>query len=133
MMRDKADPPIAVGGLEGIGKRVGSWGKKKKVEGPPADLHPPLNETKVAAQWAWKMCVRNLVQSFAAEGGFFHRYGDKGPTCRIIPDNLRWAKAIKKHATFELNLHAAAPGNHRHFIEFQNVATFAIICWVVGH
>jgi len=24
-----ADPPSAVGGLEGIDKRVGSWGKKK--------------------------------------------------------------------------------------------------------
>ena len=24
------DPPSAVGGLEGIDKRVGSWGKKKK-------------------------------------------------------------------------------------------------------
>jgi len=31
MMRvRKADPPSAVGGLEGIDKRVGSWGKKKK-------------------------------------------------------------------------------------------------------
>jgi hypothetical protein len=31
MMRvRKADPPIAVGGLEGIDKRVGSRGKKKK-------------------------------------------------------------------------------------------------------
>jgi len=38
MMRDKADPPIAGGGLEGIGKRVGSWGKKKKGGGlAPAD------------------------------------------------------------------------------------------------
>ena len=26
----KADPPSAVGGLEGIDKRVGSWGKKRK-------------------------------------------------------------------------------------------------------
>ena len=26
----KADPPSAVGGLKGIYKRVGSWGKKKK-------------------------------------------------------------------------------------------------------
>jgi len=26
----KADPPSSVGGLEGIGKRVGSWGKKKR-------------------------------------------------------------------------------------------------------
>jgi hypothetical protein len=34
MLRVKADPPSAVGGLEGIEKRVGSWGKKKKkVEG----------------------------------------------------------------------------------------------------
>ena len=45
----KADPPSTVGGLEGIEKRVGSWGKKNKVkekgEGPaPADLHPPLNK-----------------------------------------------------------------------------------------
>ena len=43
------DPPSAVGGLEGIDKRVGSWGKKKKEkekgEGrAPADLHPPLNK-----------------------------------------------------------------------------------------
>ena len=31
MMRNKkADPPSTVGGLEGIDKRVGSWGKKKK-------------------------------------------------------------------------------------------------------
>jgi len=30
MMRDKADPPSAVGGLKVIDKRVGSWGKKKK-------------------------------------------------------------------------------------------------------
>ncbi|RLS24073.1 MAG: hypothetical protein DWH70_07950 [Planctomycetota bacterium] len=30
MLRVKADPPSAVGGLEGIEKRVGSWGKKKK-------------------------------------------------------------------------------------------------------
>jgi len=31
MMRvRKADPPSAVGGLKGIDKRVGSWGKKKK-------------------------------------------------------------------------------------------------------
>jgi len=30
MMRvRKADPPSAVGGLKGIDKRVGSWGKKK--------------------------------------------------------------------------------------------------------
>jgi hypothetical protein len=28
----KADPPSAVGGLEGIDKRVGSWGKKVKVK-----------------------------------------------------------------------------------------------------
>jgi hypothetical protein len=26
----KADPPNAVGGLEDIEKRVGSWGKKKR-------------------------------------------------------------------------------------------------------
>jgi len=32
MMGDKADPPSAVGGLEGIDKRVGSWGKKKKAK-----------------------------------------------------------------------------------------------------
>jgi hypothetical protein len=25
--KEKADPPSAVAGLEGIGKRVGSWGK----------------------------------------------------------------------------------------------------------
>ena len=123
MLRVKADPPSAVGGLEGIEKRVGSWGKKKKEKEKgggtaPADLHPPLNKTKVATQWDWKIWVRKLVQSFAAEGGFFHRYGDKGPTGWIIPDNLRWAKAIKKHAAFKLNLHSAAPGNHRHFIEF---------------
>jgi hypothetical protein len=30
MMRDKADPPSAVGGIKGIDKRVGSWGKKKE-------------------------------------------------------------------------------------------------------
>ena len=30
MMRDKADPPSAVGGLKGIDKRVGSRVKKKK-------------------------------------------------------------------------------------------------------
>jgi hypothetical protein len=31
MMRvRKSAPPSAVGGLEGIDKRVGSWGKKKK-------------------------------------------------------------------------------------------------------
>ena len=34
------------------GKRVGSWGKKKNekkgVGRVPADLHPPLNKTKVA-------------------------------------------------------------------------------------
>jgi len=30
-MGDKANLPIAVGGLDGIDKRVGSWGKKKKV------------------------------------------------------------------------------------------------------
>ena len=48
-MRGNADPPSAVGGLKGIDKRVGSWGKKKneketeKGEGrAPADLHPPL-------------------------------------------------------------------------------------------
>jgi len=44
-----------VGGLEGIGKRVGSWGKRKskrktkaKEKGTgraPADLQPPLNKT----------------------------------------------------------------------------------------
>jgi len=28
----KADPPSAVGKLEGIEKRVGSWGKKVKVK-----------------------------------------------------------------------------------------------------
>jgi hypothetical protein len=50
MMRvRKSAPPSAVGGLEGIDKRVGSWGKKKKEkekgEGrAPADLHPPLNK-----------------------------------------------------------------------------------------
>ena len=51
-MRGKErDPPSAVGGLKGIEKRVGSWGKKKKKkekekgEGrAPADLHPPLNK-----------------------------------------------------------------------------------------
>jgi len=32
MMGDKADPPSAVGGLEGIDKRVGSRGKKKKAK-----------------------------------------------------------------------------------------------------
>ena len=30
MMGDNADPPSAVGGLEDIDKRVGSWGKKSK-------------------------------------------------------------------------------------------------------
>jgi len=29
-MGDKANLPSAVGGLEGIDKRVGSWGKEKK-------------------------------------------------------------------------------------------------------
>ena len=28
--KKKVDPPSAVGGLEGIDKRVGSWGKKKR-------------------------------------------------------------------------------------------------------
>jgi hypothetical protein len=53
----KADPPSAVGGLEDIEKRVGSWGKREskkageKRTGPaPADLHPPLNKTKVAKE-----------------------------------------------------------------------------------
>jgi hypothetical protein len=32
MMRDKVDPPSAVGGLEVINKRVGSWGKKKAIK-----------------------------------------------------------------------------------------------------
>ena len=32
MMRGNAGPPSAVGGLEGIDKRVGSWGKKVKVK-----------------------------------------------------------------------------------------------------
>ena len=31
-MKDKADPPSAVGGLEAIAKRVGSWGKKKAIK-----------------------------------------------------------------------------------------------------
>jgi hypothetical protein len=31
MMRDKADPPSAVGGLEVINKRVGSWGRRKTM------------------------------------------------------------------------------------------------------
>jgi len=30
------DPPSAVGGLKGIDKRVGSWGKKKKNAGVKA-------------------------------------------------------------------------------------------------
>ena len=52
--KSKADPPSTVGGLEGIDKRVGSWGKKKnekkeKGAGPaPADLHPPLNKKRWA-------------------------------------------------------------------------------------
>ena len=52
MRNKKADPPSTVGGLEGIDKRVGSWGKKKKkrkkAKGTgraPADLHAPLNKT----------------------------------------------------------------------------------------
>ena len=28
--KKERDPPSAVGGLEGIDKRVGSWGKKKR-------------------------------------------------------------------------------------------------------
>ena len=40
MMRNKkADPPSTVGGLEGIDKRVGSWGKKKKKRKKESKAH----------------------------------------------------------------------------------------------
>ena len=45
----KADPPIEVGGLEGIDKRVGSRGKSKRknsIGRAPADLHPPLDKNR---------------------------------------------------------------------------------------
>ena len=40
-MRDKADPPSAVGGLKVIDKRVGSWGKKEKQK--KKDKHRRIN------------------------------------------------------------------------------------------
>ena len=45
MIRDKVDPPSAVGGLEGIDRRVGIWGKKKQVK------HMDLRSMETGSSW----------------------------------------------------------------------------------
>ena len=63
-----------MGGHEGIDKRVGSWGKKKKAKekgmGPaPADLHPPLNKKRWARNYLFLLADKDAasVCEFATE------------------------------------------------------------------
>ena len=67
----ETDQPSAVGWLEGIEKRVGSWGKKKKKEAHPAKWMSLKVEIQSVENV--KRCCRGnaFMEKFSNRGGFY--------------------------------------------------------------
>ena len=60
--KKESDPPSAVDGLEGIDKRVGSWGKKRKNDGVKATK-------KRVGSWGKKNKVKESKRQGASTSG----------------------------------------------------------------